>query len=937
MTDNIIEIQYRDKLNWISIDGTITNWTNYSKKYKDERIQPYYIAPVVVPDTWNGKEHEIQHTSWTSYFFELFLKESEIHQLATLKSCSDIRIIEYSKTDAELIITKTYIPDLSSPEIFIIAEPERASQTSSWKTSITFRTNRTVINKGESVSGTNELKFSLSSEWQKVSETTSPALVNIIASMTSTRIGVINAGVLTAFDYINYEWTQVGNSLDTTYNTQEIAIVSIDIDNVVIMVDTDDYLAKYTFDGEDWTLTGNVFTFAAAKDVPAIAKLDSETVAVFDATAKLLETYTFDGTDWAKVGNSLAITIASLASISISGLNTTSIAYTDSVNSEIRIYDWNGTDWTLDFGTAVTVGNNVLLTSLSATNIVYIDVDNKTLKQYVSSGSAWSQTKDTLTLDNDNYNSLSTLDNESVIGGYEDAVAEWSLISSTIPVIGAPIDITALTSTRIAAVSWTFAPIGTLQAYDYVSGDWELVGNALTTDYSSSAGRQVITTLTSSLVAIYDYSGFLTTYTFDGTNWSKVGNSLNIGTADGYAITYIDSTHIALYRGDSANTISTYVWNGTDWAQTGSTLSLVTGSGSRPDMGTLSATSVVFVDSVTKKIRKLDWNGSAWSTAFTTSVVATNPLMVTALTSTKIAFVEASNDSRSIQAYQISGSAWVTDGNALSSGVKGMKSITSLDSNTIAVSARYTDIRSINNYDLGDTNLNSFDNFDSAIRYFSDFDVIEWNKPTESVNIEWYDKTTRLAQTINKTGLQFLLYLSPSDLEVFMSAFKGSSSATINDVTVTEMEVEPAQIADDYMKIILRGVTTSTITNFDVSPLSTYNIRIVKDAVTYNYYTDYPPQLISQAPDISRYSNETGVDTPVKNISKTVSQAKFFLNEADAFSLKKRFELFGTVTLNFGLASAALVLESVNVKPNQIGVDLYEVEVPCLTDATVKY
>ena len=212
MTDKIIEIQYKDYDNWVSVNEAKTvNWDNYSKKYKNQMIQPHYVAPVVIPDSWNGKEHDIQHTSWASYYFEMFLKGSEVHELVKLKSCSDIRIVEYSRTTAGLIITKTYVVDTSSPEVFIISEPERVNTTSSWKVSVIFRTDRTVINKGKSILDTNELKFTTSG-WALLSESTSLTGVNIIAAMTETRMVSINAGVLRMHDYALGVWSQTGNA-----------------------------------------------------------------------------------------------------------------------------------------------------------------------------------------------------------------------------------------------------------------------------------------------------------------------------------------------------------------------------------------------------------------------------------------------------------------------------------------------------------------------------------------------------------------------------------------------------------------------------------------------------------------------------------------------------------------------------------------------------
>jgi hypothetical protein len=155
----IIEIQYKDKLNWKSVSGKEIDWTNYSKKYKKERIQPYYIAPEIITDVWNGEENDIQHLSWTSYYFEIFIKESEIDFLRQLKSCSNINIIQYSD-DLGSIINKSYENiDLIKADLFEIQEPERASDTSGWKVAIIFRTERTIINKALPVNNTNNISF----------------------------------------------------------------------------------------------------------------------------------------------------------------------------------------------------------------------------------------------------------------------------------------------------------------------------------------------------------------------------------------------------------------------------------------------------------------------------------------------------------------------------------------------------------------------------------------------------------------------------------------------------------------------------------------------------------------------------------------------------------------------------------------------------------
>ena len=942
MTDNIIEIQYKDKRNWVSVNGIKTvNWDNYSKKYKNQRLQPYYVAPVVVPDSWNGKEHPVQHTTWTSYYFEMFLKESEIHELNKLKSCSDIQIIEYSRTSAGLIINKTYILDLSSPDMLIISEPERISTTTSQKVSVIFRVDRTVVNKGASILNTNELKFTTAG-WELLTESTSLAGTNIIAALTESRMASVNAGVLRVYDYSLGVWTQTGNAFSTGYTTQGVAIVSLNIDSVAIFVDTDDKLEKYTFNGSDWSLTGASFSIASAKVDPVIAKLTNASVAIMDGTHKNLETYTFAGATWTKTGNSFPITIATAGTISISGLNATSIVYTDSVNSEIRIYDWDGTDWTLDFATAIVVGDNILLTALSATTIAYIDVDNLTLKQYTSTGAAWNETNTTLTLTGSGYNSLSTLDSGTIVTSAGAFIRRWEALSYTQLGVSVKYAVAALTGTRIATVSWGAAPSGVIQAYDYVSGAWVAVGNPFTTEVTDTGMKDICKLASAGTAIAYVTStNKLIKYTFDGTNWTKSGNTLSIPVSGSYnKISYLTDDNIYMYSEGSDELSQYYISAGT-WTLRGTPLIIAADTGSSPVISRLSTVAVIYIDAVNKLLSHYSWNGAIFSLDFSTSVGVGSNIIISdifyGVGTTEIALIDSDNNL--LYRFEIVGSSFVQkgdslallNGNYISMDYLGyLYDGDSWGANIIV----FDDLnKRLNQYSTEELYFNRYSNFETgSFSYFSDFDVIGWNKPTENTTVEWNNKTIRLAQTINKPGYQFLLYLSQAELEVFMDNYKSSADISINGTSVTEVEIEPIQIANDYMKIILRGVSSVDITDFDICPLSTYNLRIVKDAVTYNFYTDYPPELISVTPDIKRLTNETGVATPTKNISKTVKKVKFYLTEDEAFLLKLRFELFGTVTLD-----AVPVLEAGNVKPNKIGVDLYEVEVDCLIAATLKH
>ncbi len=143
----ILEFGYYDDVNWVSVTSKEVNWTNPSKKYKPERVQPAYVEPTIVRDINNGQEHDVQHIIHEGKSAEIYIKESEIHDIQRLKSCTNIIIKQHNKEDGVYTLDVMYTADTTISDYFIISEPERIDTTSSWKIVITFRTNRTVINK----------------------------------------------------------------------------------------------------------------------------------------------------------------------------------------------------------------------------------------------------------------------------------------------------------------------------------------------------------------------------------------------------------------------------------------------------------------------------------------------------------------------------------------------------------------------------------------------------------------------------------------------------------------------------------------------------------------------------------------------------------------------------------------------------------------------
>lgn len=341
----IIEIKYRDKTEWVTAaTGDQISWTSYSKKYKKERIQPFYVTPDIIRDTWNAKEHDVQHVSWVSYWFEIFLKESEIDFLRQIKSCSDIKIIQYAKTDAGLVINNSYENiDLSNPDYFEIAETERVADTTGWKTSIKFRTNRTTINKSLPIDYTNRIALSTGQSNWIISETVI-SIPGKIDSFDAFSIVSFSSSSIQKYKKTPSGWVTEGNNkVVLGFGSNQDVTVLAD-NSIAIIGDGLGNIARYDFDGLNWNLVGNITNLPGAYDDPHITALSSSRVAIYDNLYGNLAAVDFDGTDWAIAGTPLAVVSSSGY---VQKMTASKVAFWDAGVS-LKDYDFDGANWTLN-------------------------------------------------------------------------------------------------------------------------------------------------------------------------------------------------------------------------------------------------------------------------------------------------------------------------------------------------------------------------------------------------------------------------------------------------------------------------------------------------------------------------------------------------------------------------------------------------------------
>lgn len=195
---------------------------------------------------------------------------------------------------------------------------------------------------------------------------------------------------------------------------------------------------------------------------------------------------------------------------------------------------------------------------------------------------------------------------------------------------------------------------------------WAKTGNIFSSLEAAVGGDDAMAALSSTRIVIFQDTGTtLTTYDWNGTSWSKTGNSFTVTgvNPNGTIIIKLTATRIAMVDSGS-DTIRAFDFNGTNWSATGSAFSLT--AGAYVACG-LTTTDIVVGQSATSTFQTYRFNGSTWSTvgsAFAFGTISTNQDIMVKLSSTRILYIDAGN----LEAYSFNGSTWSSLGNQLNSG-----------------------------------------------------------------------------------------------------------------------------------------------------------------------------------------------------------------------------------------------------------------------------
>jgi hypothetical protein len=136
-----VKIIYKDGANWVPLSGINIQYFGNSRNLNiTTRIIPTFAAPISVVDIWGGRPEKIQEIRFDSYTIQFSCKEDQLNEISRIKSCDSINIVDIANNI-------DHIADNTTAESFQILEPEKIINTTNYIIRITYRINKTIIDK----------------------------------------------------------------------------------------------------------------------------------------------------------------------------------------------------------------------------------------------------------------------------------------------------------------------------------------------------------------------------------------------------------------------------------------------------------------------------------------------------------------------------------------------------------------------------------------------------------------------------------------------------------------------------------------------------------------------------------------------------------------------------------------------------------------------
>lgn len=228
-----------------------------------------------------------------------------------------------------------------------------------------------------------------------------------------------------------------------------------------------------------------------------------------------------------------------------------------------------------------------------------------------------------------------------------------------------------------------------------------------------------------------------------------------------------------------------------------------------------------------------------------------------------------------------------------------------------------------------------------ATPFNSAYDLTELTLQTQNTEVVFPDGTNKVGATVSKTGYTYTGFFDKDTVADLLEKYQQETNIQVSGTalaltTIIERPpIELSDIDDNLQQARANCVTNVVITYFNLNPLGTHDLRIIRtkqDIVDVTYSTDFPVKIMPEAAEIDTVLDQDGINLTTKSITMDVTQLTFYVNEATAKAIKRNFELGGTVTLD-----TVPVLEQREVTPTELAPDLWEVIVACKTDSTLYY
>lgn len=244
-----------------------------------------------------------------------------------------------------------------------------------------------------------------------------------------------------------------------------------------------------------------------------------------------------------------------------------------------------------------------------------------------------------------------------------------------------------------------------------------------------------------------------------------------------------------------------------------------------------------------------------------------------------------------------------------------------------------TERETINSTLAMDTVSTLVENYPTGSSYASKFEQILFKSDTEKITGILQSGLEYTLREKTFRGRKSLYYFTESELDVFHEDWLSKPAdewawfSTGGSPMFRKLPLDIEEMASGLYKVIVPFYTGVGRYTHSLHPNNLHNININSGTI---FYTDSPIIQSYQDTDLDQFSNEGGVNTTAKAITRQVNLVKLYLGEADTYNLKQLFEKSTDITLN-----SVTVLENRIVSEAKLDYDLYEINIQCLIASTV--